>query len=104
MPSTRVSHSASSITHLLSLAAALFSAISIDFPDGLLEQRWLLYTLLSLAHGLGICMLRHHASLFERLILALRLLLKGRLMTMALVAILFLAAPPFTGPAPLALT
>ncbi len=86
---------------VLSLWAALFNSIDISFFDSLFEQRWFLYTVLPLAHGLGIAMLRQHAHLFERLVLILRLLIKGLLVILALVAVLFLLTLSFTGLKPL---
>lgn len=89
------------VSALLLLWAELFAAINIDFFQDLFSSHWFLYPVLSVAHGLGIALLRRQSNLFDTIVGILHILARIILVILCLVSVLFLAALAFTGLGPL---
>src|SRR5690606_19246162 len=90
-----------SVWCVLMLWAELFKVIKIDFFHDLFNERWFYYPVLALAHGFGIIIFRNQAKVIDTITRIQQALMKILLVILVLVSLLFLAALPFTGLAPL---
>ena len=86
---------------ILLLWGALFKAIDINFFQDLFEQRWFYYPALALANGFGVIIFRSQTRIIDTITRLQQALMKFLLVVLVLVSLLFLAALPFTGLAPL---
>jgi hypothetical protein len=90
-----------SVWGVLMLWAALFKVINIHFFYDLFTQRWFYYPALALAHGFGVIIFRNQSKVIDTITRIQQALMKFLLIILILVSLLFLAALPFTGLAPL---
>lgn len=86
---------------VMMLWAALFKAINIDFFYELFTESWFYYPALSLANGVGILLFRHLSQVVDTITRLQQALMKLLLVLLAGISLLFLAALPFSGLAPL---
>ena len=86
---------------ILSLWGALFSAIGIDFFAELFAEDWFLFPVLAVAFGLGALIFRRLVNLIDGITGLLEGLMRLLLPLAVAVLLIFLAALPFTGLAPL---
>ena len=90
------------VTMLLSfLLAALFQLIGIEFLSDLLQKEWFWRSLVGLAFGLGLALLREHSRIVSLLQNVAMLVLGVLAPVLAIGLGLFLLALPFTGLQPL---
>lgn len=90
------------VTMLLSfLLAALFQLIKIEFLSDLLQKEWFWRSLVGLAFGLGLALLREHSRIVSLLRNVAMLVLGVLAPVLAIGLGLFLLALPFTGLQPL---
>jgi len=90
------------VTMLLSfLLAALFQLIGIEFLKDLLEKEWFWRSLVGLAFGVGLALLREHSRIVSLLQNVAMLVLGVLAPVLAIGLGLFLLALPFTGLQPL---
>src|SRR5690606_41751209 len=90
-----------SVWGVLMLSADLIKLIRIDFFHDLFTERWFYYPVLALAHGFGIIIFRNQSKVIDTITRIQQALMKFLLVILVLVSLLFLAALPFTGLAPL---
>lgn len=90
-----------SVWGVLMLWGGLFKVIKIDFFADLFRERWFYYPTLALAHGFGVIIFRNQAKVIDTITRIQQALMKFLLIILVLVSLLFLAALPFTGLAPL---
>ena len=86
---------------VLHLWGLLFSAIGIGFFEDLFGRDWFLFPVLAVAFGLGVSIFRRLVNLIDGIAGLLEGLMRLLLPLAAGVAVLFLAALPFTGLGPL---
>lgn len=86
---------------ILLLWGELFLVIGIDFFDELFEQDWFIIPAASVAFGIGVLLLRKLTRIIDNITVLLRDLSKLLLPLVLGVAVIFLAALPFTGLDPL---
>ena len=86
---------------VLHLWGALFSAIGIDFFQDLFSRDWVLFPVLACAFGLGVLIFRRLADLIDGITGLLGGMMRLLLPLAVAVVMIFLAALPFTGLAPL---
>ncbi|MEX1033822.1 MAG: DUF4153 domain-containing protein [Cellvibrionaceae bacterium] len=86
---------------ILMLWGALFEVININFFMDLFTERWFYYPALALAHGFGVIIFRSQSKVIDTVTRIQQALMKFLLVFLVLVSVLFLAALPFTGLAPL---
>ena len=86
---------------LLYLWGALFAAIGIDFFQDLFQEDWFLFPVLAAAFGLGVLIFRRLINVIDGITRLLEGLMRLLLPLAAAVLLIFLAALPFTGLAPL---
>src|SRR5690606_33963620 len=72
-----------------------------DFFHDLFTERWFYYPVLALAQGFGIIIFRNQAKVIDTITRIQQALMKFLLVILVLVSLLFLAALPVTGLAPL---
>jgi hypothetical protein len=82
---------------ILMLWAGLFRVIEIDFFSELFRKDWFLFPVLGFAHGLGVMIFRELTRIIDNITRLLQGLIKLLLPLVILVAVIFLAALPFTG-------
>lgn len=92
---------AAGVLAILSLWAALFTAIGIDFFTDLFFEDWFLFPVLAVAFGLGVLIFRRLVKLIDGIAGLLEGLMRLLLPLALAVLLIFLAALPFTGLAPL---
>ena len=86
---------------VLLLWGRLFSAIGIAFFEDLFDRDWFLFPVLAVAFGLGVSIFRRLVDLIDAITGLLEGLMRLLLPLAAAVAVIFLAALPFTGLGPL---
>ena len=86
---------------ILNLWGALFAVIGIDFFEELFMKDWFLFPVLAVAFGLGTLIFRRLVNLIDGITGLLEGLMRLLLPLALAVALIFLAALPFTGLAPL---
>ena len=86
---------------ILLLWGELFLVIGIDFFDELFEKDWFIIPAASVAFGIGVLLLRKLTRIIDNITVLLRDLSKLLLPLVLGVAVIFLAALPFTGLDPL---
>ncbi len=86
---------------ILMLWGALFSAVGVDFFMDLFTEDRFLFPVLSVAFGLGVYIFRTMHGVLDRIVALLEGLLRLLLPLVLAVTVIFLAALPFTGLAPL---
>ncbi len=86
---------------VLTLWAALFSAIGIDFFTDLFTNDWFLFPVLGVALGLGVYIFRRLTKVIDGITSLLEGLMRLLLPLLAIVCFIFLVALPFTGLQPL---
>ena len=86
---------------ILLLWGQLFRVIGIDFFFDLFSEDWFLFPVLAVAFGLGISLFRDLTQVIDNITRLLHWLIKLLLPVLLLVAVVFLAALPFTGLEPL---
>ncbi len=86
---------------ILMLWAGLFKAINIDFFYDLFTEVWFYYPCLALAFGFGVIIFRQLSSVIDTIARIQQALMKFLLVILVFVSVIFLAALPFTGLAPL---
>lgn len=86
---------------LLALWASLFQAIGIDFFKELFSEDWFLFPALAVAFGIGVFIFRNLTRVIDSVTSLLAGLMRLLLPLVVLIMVLFLAALPFTGLAPL---
>ena len=86
---------------ILLLWGELFLVIGIDFFDELFEKDWFIIPAASVAFGIGVLLLRKLTRIIDNITVLLRDLTKLLLPLVLGVAVIFLAALPFTGLDPL---
>ena len=86
---------------VLNLWGALFAAIGIGFFNELFSEDWFLFPVLAVAFGLGALIFRRLVNLIDGITGLLEGLMRLLLPLAAVVLLIFLAALPFTGLAPL---
>lgn len=86
---------------LLMLWAQLFKAINIDFFWEIFTSSWFYYPALTTANALGIIILRRQAQIIDTITRIQQALMKGLLLILSLLLILFLPALLVTGLSPL---
>lgn len=86
---------------ILMLWAGLFKAIKINFFYDLFTERWFYYPAVSLAHGFGIVIFRSQSKVIDAIKTLQQVLMKYLLIVLVIVSMLFLAALPVSGLAPL---
>ena len=86
---------------ILYLWGALFAAIGIDFFQDLFQEDWFLFPVLAVAFGLGVLIFRRLIQVIDGITRLLEGLMRLLLPLAAAVLLIFLAALPFTGLAPL---
>ena len=89
------------VAGLLALWAALFRAIGIDFFEELFSKDWFLFPVLAVAFGIGVFIFRNLTRVIDSVTSLLAGLMRLLLPLVILITVLFLAALPFTGLAPL---
>lgn len=82
---------------ILLLWGELFLVIGIDFFDELFEKDWFIIPAASVAFGIGVLLLRKLTRIIDNITVLLRDLTKLLLPLVLGVAVIFLAALPFTG-------
>ena len=86
---------------ILFLWGALFAVIGIEFFQDLFEEDWFLFPVLAVAFGLGVLIFRRLINVIDGITRLLEGLMRLLLPLAAVVLLIFLAALPFTGLAPL---
>lgn len=86
---------------ILYLWGALFAAIGIDFFQDLFQEDWFLFPVLAVAFGLGVLIFRRLINVIDGITRLLEGLMRLLLPLAVAVLLIFLAALPFTGLAPL---
>lgn len=86
---------------ILSLWAALFNAIGIDFFEKLFTKDWFLFPVLAVSFGLGVLIFRRLVKLIDGITGLLEGLMRLLLPLAVAVVVIFLVALPFTGLTPL---
>ncbi len=86
---------------ILFLWGALFSAIGVEYFTALFSQDWFLFPVLAVAFGLGVLIFRHLATVIDSITSLLEGLIRLLFPLIVTVAVIFLAALPFTGLQPL---
>lgn len=86
---------------VLMLWANLFKSIEINFFDDLFTEPWFYYPAIALANGFGVIIFRRLSHVIDTIARLQQALMKFLLILLVLVSIMFLAALPFTGLAPL---
>ena len=86
---------------LLALWAALFQTLGIDFFSKLFARDWFLFPTLAVAFGIGISVFRNLSAVLDGITHLLEGLIRLLLPLLSLIMMIFLAALPFTGLAPL---
>jgi len=82
---------------ILTLWAALFAIIDIDFFKTLFKKDWFLFPVLGLAFGIGIIIFRELTQVIDNITKLLRGLIKLLLPLVVMVSVLFVLALPFAG-------
>ena len=86
---------------VLTLSAALFNVIGIEFFLDLFQQMWFVFPVIAVAFGLGVFIFRGLARLIDGLTVLLDGLMRLLLPLLITMTAVFLAALPFTGLQPL---
>lgn len=86
---------------VLMLWAGLFKVINVDFFYDLFTEKWVFYPVLAMALAFGIILIRRLSFIIDAIKRVQQALLKYLLVLLVFVSLIFLAALPFTGLAPL---
>jgi len=86
---------------ILKVWGGLFQLINIQFFNDTFRQEWFLFPVLSFAFGLGVVIFRDLTHILDNITRLLQGLIKLLLPLVLLIAVIFVAALPFTGLEPL---
>jgi len=86
---------------ILKVWGGLFQLINIQFFNDIFRQEWFLFPVLSFAFGLGVVIFRDLTHILDNITRLLQGLIKLLLPLVLLIAVIFVAALPFSGLEPL---